>query len=155
MFTGLRTRLRNFFTKALAVYMGLRDPSVPRLAKIIGVASLLYLVFPMDFIPDVIPVVGWLDDMAILPIAVHIMGKIIPLQLMRRLEEDAERTIMRWGPRVFYYGVGFIVLWILLMGVGGWHVWQELRRTNQAQTAPRPIPFPTESPVTLPSSDAR
>lgn len=148
MFKNIRKALRNIFRDALAIYLGLRDPTVPRLAKIVGLAAVAYFLLPFDFVPDVVPIIGWLDDLALLPLATILAGKLVPLDVMTRLRSEADLKLMRWGPRIFHSVLAFIVLWIALMGVGGWYIWRDMRRANIENEAPFPAwPYENLTPA--------
>ena len=51
------------------LYRWFRDPSVSTLRKLTGVAAVAYLLMPVDVVPDVIPIIGWLDDVGVLTAA--------------------------------------------------------------------------------------
>ena len=78
--TGMKTRDLRFGTK---LYRYVRDPGVALWRKLAGVAALAYLVMPFDAVPDVVPVVGWLDDLGILGAAA--------LFMMREVKRHAAR----------------------------------------------------------------
>lgn len=115
-----RQRLHNIAREVVAVWMGLRDRRVPWPAKGAALLSLLYLVLPLDIIPDFIPVFGWLDDLAIIPLACFLAGKLMPPGLMEELRLRAEMRIRRWGPRLTVGVIAFVLVWIMLASVGGW-----------------------------------
>lgn len=141
---GWRKRLGNLFRDILAVWMGLRDPRVPWYAKITGLAAILYLVSPVDLIPDVIPVIGWLDDFAMLPLAGYVASQLIPFQLMKDLRERADAKLMRWGPKAAYVALAVVALWIALAVLAGFFLWRSWRTPD---TRPSPAP-----PAVMPAS---
>jgi uncharacterized membrane protein YkvA (DUF1232 family) len=61
-----------------ALYLALGDPRVPRLSKVIIVAVVAYALSPIDLIPDVIPVLGLLDDLIILPLGLYLAIRLMP-----------------------------------------------------------------------------
>ena len=63
---GMFTLLR----RPRALFRFLNDPHAPKLPQLIALATLAYLVFPLDLIPDVIPIVGWLDDLGLVTFAI-------------------------------------------------------------------------------------
>lgn len=130
-----RHRLRDWARDILAVWMGLRDPRVPILAKLSGLLAVLYVVAPLDLIPDVIPVIGWLDDLAALPLASYVASRLIPFQLMAELRERADIRIHRWGPRFGRMAVLFVCLWLALAMIGGMLFYSRM----QAALAPSPM----------------
>lgn len=72
-----------FRARIVRLWRAFRDPATPLLAKAVMVGALLYIICPVDLIADVIPVVGWLDDAAILPLAVAAFEAIIARRAAR------------------------------------------------------------------------
>ncbi len=64
------------------VYRLLRDPRIPLFMKIIPFTSLIYIIFPMDFIPDVIPVLGQLDDLGVVLLAIEAFIALAPKDIV-------------------------------------------------------------------------
>ena len=121
-----RQRLHGIAREALAVWKGLWDRRVPWPAKGAALLSLVYLIMPLDLIPDFIPVLGWLDDLAVIPLACFLAGKLMPPGLMEELRLDAEMQLRRWGPRLIAGVAVFVLVWIMLASVGGWLVLRSL-----------------------------
>jgi uncharacterized membrane protein YkvA (DUF1232 family) len=84
---------------ALALYLAARDPRVPWYAKALAAATAAYALSPIDLIPDFIPVIGYLDDLIILPVAIAITVRLIPRELMTELRAEAEGRIAAAHPR--------------------------------------------------------
>lgn len=84
--------IRGFVTQLSLTWHLMRDPRVPLWTKIVPIAALLYIVSPFDFIPDVIPGLGQLDDLGILLISMRLMESISPEMVVaeyrRRLNRD-------------------------------------------------------------------
>lgn len=75
-------RLRSLLHEARALRLAIRDPRTPWYAKwFLGVA-IIYLVSPMDLIPDFIPVLGHLDELVIIPVALWIAIRIVPNEVL-------------------------------------------------------------------------
>lgn len=143
--------LRDF----LAVLLAWRDPSVPRTAKFVGLGALVYLFLPMDIIPDVIPVVGWLDDLAMMPLAAYLASRIIPIHLMDELRDRADVALLRHGPRLKRIAVIFLAAWLLLACFGAMLFWRNQSRTLERESQPdayeqfRPKAFQAEGEQTM------
>jgi uncharacterized membrane protein YkvA (DUF1232 family) len=96
MASGLRSvafwkeRARALKTEIKALDLARRDPRVPRRAKIVVALVAAYALSPIDLIPDFIPVVGYLDDLLILPLGIMIALKMIPAEVMRECRLKAE-----------------------------------------------------------------
>lgn len=143
----LFSRLGDLFRDALAVVMGLLDSRVPWYAKVSGLAALLYVISPVDLVPDVFPVVGWLDDLAVIPLAGYLVSRLIPVRLFGELRERADAKIMRWGPKVRYWALAAVLLWLLLAAAGFFFLIRDLRRGDPPAPS-RPASVTTPPPST-------
>src|ERR1700733_1056174 len=76
-----RGRPRWFRQEVLALYFAVRDKRTPLRVKILAFFALLYLIDPIDLIPDVIPVFGYLDDIVIVPLLLHLAFRWLPVQI--------------------------------------------------------------------------
>jgi uncharacterized membrane protein YkvA (DUF1232 family) len=101
----------------VALWIAARDPRTPWYAKLAAGAVAAYALSPIDLIPDFIPVLGYLDDLLIVPLGILLVVKLIPPSLM---EEYRLEAAQRAKP---VSGAGFlvmIVLWIVLAAVAMW-----------------------------------
>src|SRR4051812_28497190 len=102
---------------AHALYLAARDPRVPWYAKAVAIVVAAYALSPIDLIPDFIPVLGYLDDLIIVPLGVALVVRLIPPEVM---EEYRIRASESQGTPVSYAGATAIVLvWIVAVGLGG------------------------------------
>lgn len=108
-------------TKALkddtyALYLAYRDPRTPWYAKIWAVLVVAYAFSPIDLIPDFIPVLGYLDDLFLIPLGVFVALKLIPEEVMtasrKKAQENHEKPVNWW------IGALIILLWLALAGLG-------------------------------------
>jgi uncharacterized membrane protein YkvA (DUF1232 family) len=74
----------------LALYLAGRDPRVPWYAKALAAATAAYALSPIDLISDFIPVIGYLDDLVIVPVAIILVIRLIPADLMEGLRREAK-----------------------------------------------------------------
>ena len=80
-------RLFTMFRKELLLaWAVLRDPRAPRAAKLVTVLAVLYVVSPIDYIPDTIPVLGWIDDGLIAYFLLQLAFKFLPSELLASLQ---------------------------------------------------------------------
>ncbi|HKX89527.1 MAG TPA: YkvA family protein [Sphingopyxis sp.] len=106
--------------EAHAAWLAARDPRVPMLARILAVAVAAYALSPIDLIPDFIPVLGWLDDLIIVPLGLLAVRRLIPAALWTELHAAAEAASERPSSRV---GMAFILLlWAGLLYIAYWSV---------------------------------
>jgi uncharacterized membrane protein YkvA (DUF1232 family) len=92
----LKVRAAEIKHDVRALYLAARDPRVPWYAKAVAVAVAAYAISPIDLIPDFIPILGYLDDLVIVPLGIVLAVKLVPAELMSefRAAED-ERAIVR------------------------------------------------------------
>lgn len=120
MFGKWRRRLGGYFRDALAIWLGVRDPGIPLSAKLVGFASVVYFIMPMDLIPDMAPLVGWLDDAAMAPLGAYFASKLIPYDTMARLRSNADLLLMRLRPRFGRMLLVALAVWLLLAATGAY-----------------------------------
>ena len=101
-----------------ALYLASRDPRVPWYAKAIAVVVAGYALSPIDLIPDFIPVLGYLDDVIIVPLGILLVVRLIPAEIMaehRALAASAQdRPVSRTAAAVI------VLIWALCIGAIGW-----------------------------------
>ncbi len=91
-------RLVALFRKELMlVWAMLRDPRAPGSAKIAAVLAILYVISPIDLIPDVIPILGWLDDGLIAYLLLQLAFKFLPPELLAALRGKIEARVRPVG----------------------------------------------------------
>ena len=95
----------------MALWIAARDPRTPTLAKVIAGFVAAYALSPIDLIPDFIPVVGYLDDLLIVPAGILLAIKLIPMPLMQEFRHTADERSDRPASKA---GLAFILLvWAL------------------------------------------
>jgi uncharacterized membrane protein YkvA (DUF1232 family) len=104
----------------LALYIAARDPRVPWYVKL-AAAVAAYALSPIDLIPDFIPVLGYLDDVLIVPLGILLVIKMIPDPLMAEFREEAQRRSGRPTSRTA--AAAIIVLWIAAIALTLWAFW--------------------------------
>ena len=105
----------------VALYIAGRDPRVPWYVKLAAVAVAAYALSPIDLIPDFIPVLGYLDDVIILPVALLLVIKMIPAPLMAEFREEAQRRAERPTSRAG--AVLIVTIWIAAFVLAVWAFW--------------------------------
>jgi len=111
---------RRLAVEAHAAWLAARDPRVPGLARFLAVAVAAYALSPIDLIPDFIPVLGWLDDLIIVPLGLWAVRRLIPGPLWAELHAAAEIASERPSSRA---GMAFILLiWAALLYLIYWSV---------------------------------
>lgn len=106
-----KTWARNIKRDVHAVWLAARDPRTPLVAKVLALIVAAYAVSSIDLIPDFIPVIGYLDDLIIVPLGIMLVVRLIPPEVMREHRETAAQASERPVSRVTA-GI-FIVIWIV------------------------------------------
>ncbi|RRI02746.1 DUF1232 domain-containing protein [Mesorhizobium tamadayense] len=104
----------------VALWLAARDPRVPWYAKAAAGAVAAYALSPIDLIPDFIPIIGYLDDLLIVPLGIMLAVKLIPAGLMQELRDEATRS----AKPVSKAGLIFIIaIWMLAAMALLWLFW--------------------------------
>ena len=124
MLSRIKTWARNLKRDAHAIYLASRDPRVPWCAKALAIAVAAYALSPIDLIPDFIPVIGYLDELFILPLGIWLVVRLIPdgimIEYRARAIEAGQRPTSRAGM------AAILLLWMagaLTLGWFGYAWW--------------------------------
>ncbi|MDD6480902.1 MAG: YkvA family protein [Lachnospiraceae bacterium] len=94
-----------------AVFIALKDKDTPLLAKIIAGITVGYALSPIDLVPDFIPVLGYLDDVILLPALVALTIRLIPKEVWIRSKINAEGLWENGKPKKWYYSIPIFIIW--------------------------------------------
>jgi uncharacterized membrane protein YkvA (DUF1232 family) len=123
--SGILARLRRWArtikTDVVALYLAARDPRVPWVAKLAAAMVAAYALSPIDLIPDFIPVLGYLDDVILVPIGILLAVRLIPPPLMEELREAARERAGRPASRGGALAV--VILWVAAAILVLWAFW--------------------------------
>ena len=112
MFEQLRSRARAFKNEAYVIYLAARDPRTPWYAKTLIFFVIAHTFSPIDLIPDFIPVLGYLDDLIIIPTGIWLAVRLIPAEVLE--EARATAATQSLDRRVGIVGASIIIfIWIL------------------------------------------
>jgi|SRR6185295_10428989 len=121
MFARVKDWARRVKRDVHALYLASRDPRVPWYAKVLAVAVAGYALSPIDLIPDFIPVLGYLDDIIIVPLGIMLVVRLIPPEIMAEHRERAAAAQERPISRVA--AVLIVVVWLACATLLGWFVY--------------------------------
>lgn len=113
----LKERAKRIKSEIPAVYLALKDKQTPLPAKILAGITVGYALSPIDLIPDFIPVLGYLDDLLILPALAALTIRLIPPGVMVRCRREAEGMWENGKPKRWYYAIPIVVFWLLVAAV--------------------------------------
>ncbi len=111
---NLKERARKLKTEIPALVIALGDQKTPVGAKIIVALVIGYALSPLDLIPDFIPVLGYLDDLFLLPGMIALAIRLIPDDVMICAREKAKLLLEKSGKH-WYYALPVILIWVLVL----------------------------------------
>jgi uncharacterized membrane protein YkvA (DUF1232 family) len=112
-----KAKARQLKTEAYALYIAYRHPNIPWYAKVFAACVIGYLFSPVDLIPDFIPVLGYLDDLVLVPLGITLAIKMIPKALWEECREKAQQTLSQDKPRNWAAAGIIIAIWLLLLAL--------------------------------------
>jgi uncharacterized membrane protein YkvA (DUF1232 family) len=105
-----KRRARQLKLETWAVYLAVRDPRTPWYARLVAVCVVGYALSPIDLVPDFIPVLGYLDDLILVPLGLALALRLIPQPV---LEECRERARLEAGrPGNWRAGLVVVFTWL-------------------------------------------
>jgi uncharacterized membrane protein YkvA (DUF1232 family) len=112
----LRDRARALKRDAYALYLVARHPRTPWYAKLLAAIVVAYALSPFDLIPDFIPVLGYLDDLILVPAGVALVLRLVPAEVLAECREQADRMVERPVSRLG--AVAIIAVWLAVAAWG-------------------------------------
>jgi uncharacterized membrane protein YkvA (DUF1232 family) len=116
-FERWKQRARQLKIEVYAIYLAYRDPRVPLYARIFAACVVAYAFSPIDLIPDPIPVLGYLDDLVLIPLGVALALKMIPPGVMAECRGKAQEIMLQGKPVNRAAAVVIILIWLSLAGL--------------------------------------
>ncbi|WP_234293300.1 YkvA family protein [Fictibacillus sp. FJAT-27399] len=105
---------KSFKQNIAVLYFAYRNPKTPLPARIVLLIVIAYAFSPIDLIPDFIPVVGYLDDLILLPIGIWFAIRLLPAEVLKDSREKAANHNNTGKPSYWISGVLVIIIWIAL-----------------------------------------
>lgn len=112
---SLKERAKKLKTDIPAIYLALKDKDTPILAKAAAGITVAYALSPVDLVPDFIPVLGYLDDIILLPALAALTIRLIPKEILERNRRLSEELWQNGKPKKWYYAIPIISIWILII----------------------------------------
>jgi len=123
---NLRAWAKALKRDVVALWIAARDPRTPVLAKVLAGAVAAYALSPIDLIPDFVPVLGYLDDLLIVPAGIWLVLRMIPAELIAEFRAEAERRGREARPRSYLAAAAIVGLWLTGLAAAAWLVWRRL-----------------------------
>lgn len=102
-------------TELVAIYLSVHDNRTPLLAKVMIVLTVSYAFSPIDLIPDFIPIIGYLDDLILLPFMIRATIKLIPKEVMETSRIKARKVISVSKKIGIYSAIIILLLWLIIL----------------------------------------
>lgn len=112
---SLKERAYRLKSDIPAVFLALKAKETPWYVKVCAAITVAYALSPIDLVPDFIPVLGYLDDVILLPLLVALTVKFIPKETFQKYREEAEGMWENGKPKRWYYAIPIILVWGLLI----------------------------------------
>ena len=100
-----------------ALFIAMKKKETPVAAKIVDGITVGYALSPIDIIPDFIPILGYLDDLIILPLLAALAIRLIPKDVMEACKTEAAGLWDNGKPKKWYYAIPIFLLWIAIIAV--------------------------------------
>ncbi|MCC6912737.1 MAG: DUF1232 domain-containing protein [Rhodospirillaceae bacterium] len=120
----MKTWAKTIKRDAITLWLVARDPRTPWVVKALAAGVAAYALSPIDLIPDFIPVLGYLDDLVIVPLGILAVVALVPPALLAELRAKAAAMAERPVNRVM--AAIFILIWIAAIGFTGYLGWRRL-----------------------------
>jgi uncharacterized membrane protein YkvA (DUF1232 family) len=111
----LKERAKQLKTDIPAVFIALGKKRTPFLAKVLAALTVGYALSPIDLIPDFIPILGYLDDVIILPVLISVTIRLIPKELLLVCREEAKDLWKNGKPKRWFFAVPIFVIWAVVI----------------------------------------
>lgn len=112
---NLKQKAKEIKKNLTAIFIAFKKSETPWYAKIIMGITIGYALSPIDIIPDFIPVLGYLDDLIILPLLIILSVKLIPREIMEESLAEAENTQKNDLLKKWYFGLPIIFIWVFII----------------------------------------
>jgi uncharacterized membrane protein YkvA (DUF1232 family) len=113
-FQKWRQQARQLKTEIYAMYLAYKDPRVPWYARVFAACVVAYAFSPIDLIPDPIPILGYLDDLILIPLGIVLARKMIPPNVLAECREKAQLEMSQGKPKNWIAAGVIVVIWLLL-----------------------------------------
>lgn len=114
---NLKERAKKLKSDVPALFLALRDKETPIVAKVLAGITVAYALSPVDLIPDFVPVLGYLDDVILLPMLVVVTIRFIPEKVFERCKKQAEGMWKEGKPEKWYYAMPVVFIWLIIIAL--------------------------------------
>jgi uncharacterized membrane protein YkvA (DUF1232 family) len=127
LFEKMKQRARQLKSETFALYLAVRDPRMPWYAKLLVAGIVGYAFSPIDLIPDFVPVLGYIDDIVLIPLGITLAIKMVPDSVLAECRARVQETIQNGKPVSRIAGIVIIVIWLLVAALSAGWVYEAFR----------------------------
>lgn len=113
MFARLKAWAKQLKRQVFVLYFAYKDSRTPWFAKVFAIFIVAYAFSPIDLIPDFIPILGYLDEVILLPYAIMLALKMMPQPVIIDCQSKAEKLMKNGRPKNWFMGLLFVLIWIV------------------------------------------
>jgi len=122
-----KKRAEQLKTEVYALYLAYKDPRTPRVARVFAAVIVAYAFSPIDLIPDFIPIIGYLDDLVLVPLGIFLALKMIPPEVMSECRLQSAEVMAQGKPVSRAAAVVIVLIWVTLAALAALLVWRLAR----------------------------
>ncbi|PKO12576.1 MAG: hypothetical protein CVU39_23095 [Chloroflexi bacterium HGW-Chloroflexi-10] len=123
MLQSWKAKAKKLKREVYTLWLAYRMPGVPWYARLFGALVVAYAFSPIDLIPDFIPVLGYLDDLILIPLGVMLAVRMLPEDIVNAARIEAETRLTGEHPENWIFGAAIIVLWVLVIVFVVYKIW--------------------------------
>jgi uncharacterized membrane protein YkvA (DUF1232 family) len=114
LFEGFKQRARRLKAETYALYLAARHPGTPWYAKLFVAVVAAYALSPIDLIPDFVPILGYVDDLILIPFGIALAVKMVPPSVLTECRARAQERMVCGKPASPIAGAIIVLVWMAL-----------------------------------------
>lgn len=114
---NLKERAKKMKVEIPTIFLIMKDNETPVIAKLCAIITISYALSPIDLIPDFIPVLGYLDDLILIPVFILLTLKFVPEDVYIKNRNQAERLWKNDRPKKWFYAIPVVFIWFLILSL--------------------------------------
>ena len=103
--------------QSFVLFLAYKNPRTPWYAKIFAAVVVAYAFSPIDLVPDFIPVLGYLDDLILVPLGIALALKMIPAEVIAEARDEVDTAFPDGKPKNWVAGAIIIAIWVVLLAL--------------------------------------
>ena len=117
MLESVKNRVHHLRQETYALYLAARHPHTPWYAKLVVAAIVAYALSPIDLIPDFVPVLGYLDDLILIPLGIVLAIKLVPPEVLTECRTRAQEAVANGKPVSRVAAIVIVGIWMLILAL--------------------------------------